>query len=55
MNKISTKIDELESIIKKVEFAHKWGNISKIPFEDLIQHLNDYIDLLEGRHERTNL
>jgi len=55
MNKISTKIDELESIIKKVEFADKWRVINHIPFEDLIQHLNNYIDLLEGRHERTNL
>lgn len=45
----SAKIDELESIIKKVEFVDKWKVINQFPFEELIKHLNDYIDLLEGR------
>lgn len=45
----SAKIDELESIIKKVEFVEKWRVINQFPFEELVKHLNDYIDLLEGR------
>lgn len=45
----SAKIDELEGIIKKVEFVDKWRVINQFPFEELVKHLNDYIDLLEGR------
>lgn len=45
------KIDELEKIIKSIEFAQKWRVINQIPFEELLSHLNDYIDLLEGRKE----
>ncbi len=45
-------IEELEKLIKKVEFSSKWKVIDKLPFDDIVKYLNDYIDLLEERkHE----
>ena len=43
------KVEELDELIKKLEFSYRWKVINNLPFENIIKTLNDYIDLIEGR------